>query len=261
MGGLTCLSLLISMMPAGELVKPTVQATGSYLYQPASCLDDKLRLPAVPYCIQPGDICLAIGTHKASQIVHKIFAGGLPNHSMIAFATPCGQVAILEAGPNGELIVRAREAMAHLQSYECVGSPVWVRRRCTPLTPEQSACLTQYCMAHDETPFAKLRVGIQATPFRSRMPIRTIWAGKPDPNKPKYFCSELVLNSLIVAGVIDGKPMRPTATYPSDLFYNESRNRMVNRSLRELECDWAPPARWTSCPITSDCGEQSAIQR
>jgi hypothetical protein len=253
-GGIACLSLLVGMLPSAEPAPMAAQPVGSYLYQPASCLDDKLRLPAVPYSIQPGDICLAIGTHRASQIVHKIFAGGLPNHSMIAFATTDGQVAILEAGPNGVLVVRAREAMAHLLSYECEGSPVWVRRRGSPLTPEQSACLTRYCLAHDETRFAGLRVGIQATPFRSRMPIRTVWAGRPDPDKPKYFCSELVLNSLIVAGVIDGRPMRPSATYPSDLFYNESKNRMVNRSLREIGCEWAPPARWTSCPAAADSG-------
>jgi hypothetical protein len=239
-------------MPAGDTPQPIAPAAGSYLYQPAACLDDKLRLPAVPYNIQPGDICLAIGTHRASQIVHKIFAGGLPNHSMIAFACPDGGVAILEAGPNGELVIRAKEAFEHLSRYERDGSPVWVRRRCTPLTPEQFACLTQFCMAHDPFKFAGMRVGIQATPFRSRMPVRTIWAGRPDADKSKYFCSELVLNSLIYAGIIEAKTMRPSATYPSDLFYNESRNRMVNRSLRQLECDWAPPARWTSCPISDE---------
>jgi hypothetical protein len=174
---------------------------------------------------------------------------------MIAFAMPDGQMGVLEAGPHSVLIVVVKEAVEQLKSYEDDGSPVWVRRRRTPLTPEQSACLTQYCMAHDNTKFAAFRMGMQATPFRSRMPLRTVWAGKPDANKSKYFCSELVLNSLIVAGVIDGQPMRPSATFPSDLFHNESRNRMVNRSLRELECDWAPPARWTSCPISAGGAE------
>ncbi len=255
MGGIACLTMLLGIASVNEPPQPETRPAGSYLYQPAACLDDKLRGTATPYMIQPGDICLAVGTHRASQIVHKIFAGGLPNHSMIAFATPEGQVSILEAGPNGVLIVRSREAIAHLSSYECVGSPVWVRRRRRPLTPEQSACLTKFCMAHEESPFAAFRVGMQATPFRSRMPLRTVWAGRPDLDKPKYFCSELVLNSLIAAGVIDGNPMRPTATYPSDLFYNESRNRMVNRSLRALACDWDLPARWTSNPDGSLCGE------
>jgi hypothetical protein len=257
MGGLACLSMLVAMLPAADPAQPTVQAAGSYLYQPSFCLDDKLRLPAAPYCVQPGDICFSVGIKKASQIIHKIWGGGLPNHSMIAFAMPDGQVGVLEAGPHSVLIVCVREATEQLASYEREGSPVWVRRRCTPLTPEQSACLSQYCMAHDNTKFAAFRMGMQATPFRSRMPLRTVWAGKPDPNKSKYFCSEIVLNSLIVAGVIDGGPMRPTATYPSDLFHNESRNRIVNRSLSELACDWAPPARWTSCPIAVDDAVQS----
>src|SRR5579871_1634465 len=167
MGGTACLSLLLTLLPTSGAPQPIAPAACSYLYQPAACLDDKLRLPAVPYNIQPGDICLAIGTHRASQIAHKIFAGGLPNHSMIAFAMPDGQISILEAGPNGALIVRAREALDHLRSYEVDGSPVWIRRRCNPLTAEQSACLTQFCMAHDETKFAILREGVQATPFRS----------------------------------------------------------------------------------------------
>jgi hypothetical protein len=221
----------------------------SYLYQPAFSLDKKLRCPAMPYDLQPGDICFAVNNHTFSKIGHHLSGAGLPNHSMIVFAQPDGRLAIAEAGPHSELKVAIIDALEHLQSYEDEGSRVWVRRRTTPLTPEQSACLTSFCTTLDERKFATVRLLGQLTPFRTRFPLRTAVLGKSNLERSNYFCSELVLNALIAAGALDAKDLRPAATFPSDLFYGHSSNFFVNRGVRHLNCEWAPPARWTGCPV------------
>lgn len=228
-------------------------APASYLYQPAFVLDKKLRCPATPYELQPGDICFAVNNHIASKIGHHLSGAGLPNHSMIVFQGADGQLKIVEAGTHSELRIEVIDAYEHLQSYEDEGSRVWVRRRKTPLTPEQSACLTEFCTPLAERKFASLRLVGQLTPFRTRFPLRTALVGRPDLDRSNYFCSELVLNSLVAAGVLDPRVERPAASFPSDLFYGHSRNLWVNRGVRPINCEWDPPARWTGCPCHAEC--------
>jgi hypothetical protein len=222
----------------------------SYLFDPAFELDRELRGQPCPYAIQPGDICFALNSHVMSRIGHFISGAGTPNHSMIAFQHPNGYVAILEAGPQSRLVLEVNEAYKHLGTYEAEGSRVWVRRRKSPLTPEQSAELTRFCMAQDGKNFPALRLAGQLTLFRSRTPVRGAYRGKPDLDQRTYFCSELVLNSLVAGGVLDPEPLRPSATYPSDLFFNSSRNRHVDRGIQQLMHDWDPPARWVSRIVT-----------
>lgn len=236
-------SLLWASDPA-----PTAPAEPSYLYQPAFSIDHKLRGPAVPYAPQPGDICFAINNHPVSKLGHHLSGAHMPNHSMLVFAQPDGHMSIVEAGPHSKLYIGIFDAVPYLHSYESEGSRVWVRRRTTPLTPEQSACLTEICSRQTEKRFAALRLVGQLTPLRVRMPLRTALLGKIDYDKNSYFCSELVLNCLAAAGVLDPEPLRPAATFPSDLFFGSSKNIWVNRGVRLLDCDWEVPARWTGCP-------------
>lgn len=224
----------------------------SYLYQPSFSLDKRLRCPATPYDLQPGDICFAVNNHTFSKIGHHLSGAGLPNHSMIVFERADGGMAIVEAGTHSELRIGVIDAIEHLESYENEGSRVWVRRRKTPLTPEQSACLTSFCTNLDERRFASLRLAGQLTPFRARGPVRTAFVGKCNFDRSNYFCSELVLNSLAAAGVLDADVLRPSATFPSDLFFSHSSNIFVNRGVKQLNCDWDPPARWTSCPVHAE---------
>src|SRR5262249_20137204 len=95
--------------------------------------------------------------------------------------------------------------------------------------------------------FALARLGGQLTPLRSRGPLRTYVIGKPKGDRRGYFCSELVTESCVAAGLIDGKIARPSATYPHDLFFDESRNLYLN-GLFKLPDGWEPPARWASKP-------------
>jgi len=250
MGALAVLSLLAGLLQVGQ--PPAMAGAGSYLYDPAYILDDELRGEPRPYALQPGDICFAVNNNVFSRIGHQLSGAGLPNHSMIAFELPDGRLGILEAGPQSRLSLEVSEGYEHLRIYEAAPGRLWVRRRKSPLTAEQSAALTRFCMAQDGKVFPALRLAGQLTPFRSRMPFKAEFAGRVDPCQNTYFCSELVLNALAVAGVLDPEPLRPGATYPSDMFFSASRNKWVDRGVKLLHADWDPPARWTHDPAFAE---------
>jgi hypothetical protein len=180
------------------------------------------------------------------KLMHNLAGTGDPTHSMIVFAMPDGKMGILEAGPHDTLKCRTLEALPHMLSYEAEGR-VWVRRRAVPLTAEQSARLTEFALAADGRKFALARLAGQLTPFRTRGLLRTHWLGKPRGlSQDNYFCSELVCEACVYAGLIDPLIARPSATYPRDLFRDHSLNPYINRHFKLAPC-WDPPARWTSC--------------
>ena len=78
---------------------------GSYLYQPAYCVDYLPRLPARPFYPQPGDIMLATENGLFWTWAHRLGGTGHPHHSGIFFVRPDGSMAILESGPFGTLRV------------------------------------------------------------------------------------------------------------------------------------------------------------
>ena len=102
-------------------------------------------------------------------------------------------------------------------------------------------------MAQDGKLFAWVRLLGQMTPFRSRGPLRTYWMGGPHGTRFSYFCSELVLECLLAASLLDPNRTRPSATYPCDLFYGTSTNTFINDNL-DVNAAWEPPARWTLSP-------------
>jgi hypothetical protein len=231
---------------------------GSYLNQPAFCLDDVVRPPAVPYQPQPGDILLSTDPLWIARIGHRAALSGPPHHSGIVFARPDGlPPAILESGPHNTLRVRITEAVEAMASYEQIGL-VFVRRRSAPLTEEQSALLTRFALAQDGKRFASVRVAAQVTPLRSRGPLRTEFMGGPHGERDSYFCSELVLEACLAAGLLDPARTRPAATYPRDLFFGDSPNRFLHQNL-QINDFWEPPARWASRPVpaTSGIGDHS----
>ena len=124
---------------------------------------------------------------------------------------------------------------------------MWVRRRKTPLTPEQSAKLTAFCFAQVGKPFAWGRILVQLTPFRCRGPIRTEYLGKPKGDRSHWYCAEVVVESLVAACLLDAETARPSATYPRDLFFDCSPNPWLNKHLN-LSADWYPPGQWTEFP-------------
>ncbi len=243
---LAILSSFLMMAGCPDPVAPAV-ACGSYLYQPAFRIDEILRLPAEPYVPQPGDIMLRLDHSTFWRVTHYMALAFDPNGSAIVFARPDGSLAVLEAGPMDTLWVRTLDLLPHLKEYTDIGR-VWIRRRRVPLTPEQSQRLTEFALAQDGKRFALLRLGVQLTPFRTRGPIRTYFVGCPHGgNRRSYFCSELVSEACVAAGLLDPARTRPSATYPRDLFFGRSFNCFLDHHL-DINEGWHPPARWTDQP-------------
>jgi hypothetical protein len=242
-------SVLSLALPPGP--SPAAEGvTGSYLYQPAFAIDDELRGPAVCYLPQPGDLMLRLDGSKFWRVTHYMALAFDPNGSGIVFARPDGSLAILEAGPNDTRWVGCLDMLPHLTESADAGK-VWVRRRKVPLTPEQSACLTAFALEEEGKRFALRRLAGQLTPFRSRGPLRTRFVGGPHGDRSNYFCSELVCEACVAAGLLDPERTRPAATYPRDLFYGRSFNPFIDHHL-DVNLFWEPPARWTDAPVTSE---------
>jgi hypothetical protein len=246
------LAILASFLTlaASQGAVAAADSCGSYLYQPAFCIDEVLRCPAEPYVPQPGDIMLRLDHSKFWRITHYLALAFDPNGSAIVFARPDGSLAVLEAGPMDTMWVRTLDLLPHLKEYTDIGR-VWIRRRRVPLTPEQSCKLTEFALAQDGKRFALFRLGVQLTPFRSRGPLRTYFVGGPHGGcRHSYFCSELVSEACVAAGLLDPARMRPSATYPRDLFYGRSFNLFLDHHL-DINAGWFPPARWVDHPIDS----------
>ena len=239
-----CISLLcVAGVLAGN---PPEAACGSYLYEPSYCMDKLLHGNTKAYVPQPGDVMLATDKNFFWKITHDLAFAFEPHNSAIVVARCDGSLAILEAGPNDTLRIRMLDLLPHLAEYADKG-PVWIRKRKCPLTPEQSACLTDFAHRQDGKRFAIGRLGVQLTPFRDRGLFRTEFMGKPNLNRRSYFCSELVTNAGVAGGIMNAETTRPSATYPHDLFFDHSHNPYINQHL-PLVHDWEPPARWVYQP-------------
>jgi len=224
------------------------EAPPSFLYEPAYKMDDALRGQARAYVPQPGDIMVYTDSNMFWEITHDMALAFQPHGSGIVVKRPDGSLGILEAGPNDCLQVHVLEMLPHLREYEAKG-PVWIRARKTPLTPEQSARLTEWAMRQEGKRFALIRLGGQVTLLRSRGPIRTYFVGKPHGERDSYFCSELVTETCVYVGLLDSETTRPAATYPHELFFDHSYNMYLDTHF-SLAPDWDPPARWVSKPAT-----------
>jgi hypothetical protein len=236
-------ALLCAALALGQASGP--ESPCSFLYEPAYCLDLFLRGQPRAYLPQPGDIMVYTDDNRFWGITHNLALAFEPHGSGIVVARPDGTLGILEAGPNDTLYVRILDLLPHLCEYEAKG-PVWIRKRRTPLTPEQCGCLTDFAMRQDGKRFALVRLAGQLTLLRSRGPLRSYFVGKPHGDRDSYFCSELVTEAAVAAGLIDPHTARPAATYPHDLFFDRSYNLYLNRHF-SLACGWEPPARWVSC--------------
>jgi hypothetical protein len=221
----------------------SVPAAESSLCQPAYCRDHVLRGPIEPYIPQPGDIVLATDQRLWYRLGHRLAGANGVHHSGLIIARPDGSLGMIEAGPFNSLTVEVMDPLDHMFRHVAAGDRVWVRRRRFPLTPDQSSRLTAFACAQEGKPFAVVRWLVQLTPLRTRGPLRTWFVGRPHGDRPRWFCSELVVECCVAAGIMDAATARPPATYPRDLFFSRSNNPYLDRHL-DLEPGWCPPARW-----------------
>jgi hypothetical protein len=241
-------SLALALLMTSGTIPAADTAQGSYLCQPAFCIDNELRGPTEAYEPQPGDIFLATDQAVWAICGHWLAGGAGIHHSGIVFRRSDGRPGLVEAGPFNSVKIEVMDPLEHIRAHVRAGDSVWIRRRVVPLTEEESAKLTAFIEAQDGKPFAVLRLLGQVTLLRSRGPIRTWFVGKPHGVRDCYFCSELVTESCVAAGLLDPETTRPPATYPRDLFYDHSFNWYIDRHLKLAPC-WAPPARWIECPV------------
>jgi hypothetical protein len=230
-----------------ELAISGVRADESCLCHPSYDMDGELRDPQAAYTPQPGDIYMSTDKLFWAEAGHRLALSGPPHHSGIVVARSDGRLAMLEAGPFNGIRVQIVDLDYCLEEHERRGEKVWVRQRRTPLTAEQSACLTKWAEAQDGKRFAVFRLLGQITIFRSRGPLRTYFMGGPHGERSAYFCSELVMETCVHVGLLDPATTRPSATYPRDLFFDKSVNKFLNEHFT-LADGWYPPARWITAP-------------
>lgn len=215
----------------------------SYLAQPGYCLEDVVLVPVEPCYVQPGDIFLSTDKALWSRVGHLIAGGPGLHHSGIFVALPGGGMGILEAGPYNTATIQILDPYRHMADHVNAGERVYIRRRRVPLTGEQSARLTAWALTQNGKPFAVGRMLRQVTPFRTRGPIRIHFMGQPQGDRDRFFCSELVIETCVTVGLLDSETTRPSATYPSELFFGRSFNCYIDQHLN-MEPGWYPPARW-----------------
>jgi hypothetical protein len=224
-----------------------------FLDRPAYAVDDVYRPPQVLYAPQPGDLMFSVTNTRIYQLGHALSGAGELSHSGVIFRRPDGGLAALEAGPFDIPLIRSMDLIPYVAAYSNRGK-VWIRTRCVPLTPEQSDRLTEFARMQEDKRFARLRLYAQVTPLRSRGPLRTEFFGGPHgPDRVSYFCSEMCAEALVDVGLIDAADARPAATYPADLFFDESPNPFLNEHFKLGPAGWNPPARWRPHLCGSGC--------
>lgn len=242
--------LVLLLTPAGpdplgsEVYRPAylpAEAPFGYLYAPAFDVHVEPRFPATVYIPKAGDVILLSDTNRFWTLLYRLAFTGKPGHGGLVVTMPDGRLGFLEAGFNSTQWTRLTPLDYRLNQY---AGYAWVRPRFVPLAADQDRRLTEFAAAAADTPYATKRFMLQVTPFRSRGPLRTLVIGKPHGLREKMMCGEAIVEALVYAGVIDGRTARPAATYPQDLFYDESRNHYLDRHP-PLAGGWGAPSLWT----------------
>jgi hypothetical protein len=160
---------------------------------------------------------------------------GPPYHVGIIVCMPDGRPAILEAGPGDTTRVFILDLLPRLYGHD---GAVWVRRLRVPLTPEQSACLTQFALEQAGKRLATVRLVLEITPLRNHGWLHAHIFGRPWVDRCAWFCSELVTAAAAHAGLIDPYQVRPNTVYPRDMFRDNPN---------DFRPWWEEPRRWTPC--------------
>jgi hypothetical protein len=223
--------------PAPRCVPPGM----GLVYEPAYCLENHLHGAPVPYVPQAGDLVFFVSDTLFWPALYALAFTGEPYHVGTVVQTPDGSFAVLEAGPpEAAQTVQLSPLPQRFQEYS---GRIFVRRRTSALSPEQSVALTGFAVRQEGKPYAFVRFLLQGTPIRSRGPMRTEWLGKSRGEPSSYFCSELAMEALVSAGLVDACTARPRATNMQDMFYDRSENPYIDQTLR-LCPFWNPPQQW-----------------
>lgn len=234
------LMLLSGLGLPGQAPVVPVDAIGE-LAPPAYSLRHTPPGPWAAYLPQPGDVLLSTTKNFQATLKYLLAGSWRPTHAGVVVRTHAGTLAVLEAGGARASVVRL--VPLEERALRPSDAKLWIRQHHGPLTPEQSARLTEFAETVNGRRYDYLRQILLVTPLRTRGPIRTFFLGKPEGIVDKYFCSQIVIEALAYAGAIDPVLARPSATFPRDMFFDRSPNPFLNRHPT-LAAGWAPPALW-----------------
>jgi hypothetical protein len=192
----------------------------SYLFKMRPKADKQIDWQREVYAPREGDIILYDDHNAFLTRVYKLVGTDGPLHVGIVFRRPDGSFTSLEAGANWALKVQAYEVEKRLHEYD--GS-ILIRRLKTPLSPEQSKKLTEFCTAQEGKSYAVLRLMLQGTPLRPRGWLNSV-LGKTALDRDRWICSELTVAAATSAEVLSPKNYHANALFPRDLCYDETAN-------------------------------------
>ena len=151
---------------------------------------------------------------------------GTTTHVGLVVARCDGSLGILEATPGHP--VQVYDIRNRVYDYP---GAVGVRRRITPVTPEQCAQLTAFSGAQVGKSYHLM--GMLAPPVS--FPFR-VFSTRIDPlclDRPRWICSSLVLRTCICAGLLCPERINPEGACASDL---------ATDVFLDLSCGWEAPA-------------------
>ncbi len=194
-----------------------------------------------------GDVLFSVTENRKISLLYRVVLVGLPTHAGIVVRMPNGEFGVLEAGGGGELRTRTTPLDARLARTG--DRELWIRRRAVPLNAEQERKLSEFAALSENTGYSKVRAFDLAwfSLHGPRGPIRTFFDGKPRGVRADSVCSEIVVEALAYAGIIDCETARPSATTPRDLYLDRSLNVYIRRHP-PLASGWLPPAIWIPEP-------------
>jgi hypothetical protein len=225
----------------GCLVALGAEPHGSYITSTTPGPDGKYLTFTERYVPQQGDIVLYNDHNPTWGFLYHYVGSDFPNHSGLVVKLSDGRPAVLESGPDDGktlgLHVFLLEASSRLEQYKIQwNGAIYIRRLRQPLTPEQSAALTDWAIQQAGKHYATLRLLLQGTPIRCRSGLREQIFAKTYDNRERWLCCELAVAGLAHVGVLDPNVIKGNRTYPRDVLYDDHY---------DLSATHLPAGEWT----------------
>jgi hypothetical protein len=215
------------------------------LAQPPACSDGEIAgwlwpgcpsagcCQVVPYVPHEGDVVLMTDVNLFLTLTYRTASGYWhPRHSGLVVRRCDGSLSLLESGgqrPYVTLFPVGYRFAEHMTDTR--NGVIWVRQIRRPLTPEESARLTCFAEAQIGKRFPRqIALAVLAFP---RLAARLI-----DPSHPTWYCSAIVAEGLVAAGLLPREAVGPVV-FPSDMYHDLGPS---------LACGWGPPIRASVCP-------------
>jgi hypothetical protein len=214
----------------------------------------KMTEPVAPergerYQPQPGDILLFDDHSALTAKIYRLVGTDGPLHAAVVFRKKDGSLGTLEAGTNAVMRVFNFDLEPRLHSFD---GTILVRRLHQPMSEEQERRMAEFAVAQEGKSYAIGRLALQGTPFRPRGTFLAPVLGRTVVDRDRWICSELVVASLVVAGVFNVDDYPANMMYPRDLCYDERF---------DLSQHFAAPAMWYPRPELEYVGKGVRVGR